>query len=213
MRATVAASATEATIAASAPRSLFGPLSGPTHYLPLRHTNWFGGRFGTAPRALVFVFRLVHATLMRAVWLTACDLRLCCPALLLLQEHSRRAQAMAEALTKLGAEVAYPGLPDHPRHDLLKRLANTGVYNCTLSCAGEGWGVLACMLACMRGHCVAIVWRLGCSFALQSDWGVCTGTVQLRQTWSWAHAAWCACGQGRRRREQAIQLSNPASVV
>lgn len=41
-------------------------------------------------------------------------------------EHGRRAQVFAERLTELGLEVAYPGLPSHPDHELLKSLANPG---------------------------------------------------------------------------------------
>ena len=42
------------------------------------------------------------------------------------REHSRRAQLFAERLHDLGVPVTYPGLPDHPQHDTLKRLANEG---------------------------------------------------------------------------------------
>lgn len=41
-------------------------------------------------------------------------------------EHSHRAQTFAERLRDLGVAVTYPGLPDHPDHALLKRLANCG---------------------------------------------------------------------------------------
>jgi methionine-gamma-lyase len=43
-----------------------------------------------------------------------------------MQEHGVRAMAYAERLSALGAEVAYPGLPSHPQHALLQRLANRG---------------------------------------------------------------------------------------
>eukprot|EP00882_Tetradesmus_deserticola_P003026 GHRQ01003212.1.p1 GENE.GHRQ01003212.1~~GHRQ01003212.1.p1 ORF type:complete len:550 (+),score=169.10 GHRQ01003212.1:365-2014(+) len=43
-----------------------------------------------------------------------------------IQEHSRRAQAMAELLEELGAKVVYPGLPSHQHHATLKRLLNPG---------------------------------------------------------------------------------------
>jgi methionine-gamma-lyase len=39
-------------------------------------------------------------------------------------EHSRRALTFATRLQEMGLQVTYPGLPDHPDHDLLKRLAN-----------------------------------------------------------------------------------------
>lgn len=39
-------------------------------------------------------------------------------------EHSRRAQIFAERMHELGVPVIYPGLADHPQHELLKRLAN-----------------------------------------------------------------------------------------
>jgi methionine-gamma-lyase len=39
-------------------------------------------------------------------------------------EHSKRALAFATRLSEMGHEVIYPGLPDHPDHGTLKRLAN-----------------------------------------------------------------------------------------
>jgi methionine-gamma-lyase len=39
-------------------------------------------------------------------------------------EHSRRALAFAERLHEAGLPVDYPGLPDHPDHELLDRLRN-----------------------------------------------------------------------------------------
>jgi methionine-gamma-lyase len=39
-------------------------------------------------------------------------------------EHSRRALYFATRLKDLGLDVIYPGLPDHPDHETLKRLAN-----------------------------------------------------------------------------------------
>ena len=39
-------------------------------------------------------------------------------------EHSRRAQIFAERLRDAGVPVIYPGLPDHPDHEVLKRIAN-----------------------------------------------------------------------------------------
>jgi len=39
-------------------------------------------------------------------------------------EHSRRAMTFATRLNELGLCVIYPGLPDHPDHDLLASLAN-----------------------------------------------------------------------------------------
>jgi len=39
-------------------------------------------------------------------------------------EHSRRALAFATRLQEMGLRVTYPGLPDHPDHEVLKRLAN-----------------------------------------------------------------------------------------
>ncbi len=41
-------------------------------------------------------------------------------------EHCRRAQVFAERLAELGCDVCYPGLPDHPQHELLGRLRNPG---------------------------------------------------------------------------------------
>lgn len=43
-----------------------------------------------------------------------------------IREHSRRALAFATRLEALGARVVYPGLPSHPDHALLGRLANPG---------------------------------------------------------------------------------------
>jgi methionine-gamma-lyase len=41
-------------------------------------------------------------------------------------EHSRRARAFSHRLAERGLSVIYPGLPSHPQHDLLTRLANPG---------------------------------------------------------------------------------------
>lgn len=43
-----------------------------------------------------------------------------------MKEHSRRAMAIAEELHKMGAPVAYPGLPDHPDHELFTAMSNEG---------------------------------------------------------------------------------------
>ncbi len=37
-------------------------------------------------------------------------------------EHARRAQVFAERLKELGVSVAYPGLPDHPDHELFRTI-------------------------------------------------------------------------------------------
>jgi methionine-gamma-lyase len=39
-------------------------------------------------------------------------------------EHSRRAQIFADRLQEIGLKVIYPGLPEHPDHETLKRLGN-----------------------------------------------------------------------------------------
>lgn len=39
-------------------------------------------------------------------------------------EHSRRAACFAERLAALGLPVTYPGLPTHPQHEVLRRIAN-----------------------------------------------------------------------------------------
>jgi methionine-gamma-lyase len=39
-------------------------------------------------------------------------------------EHSRRAQVFAARLRQMGLSVTYPGLSDHPDHDLLKRISH-----------------------------------------------------------------------------------------
>ncbi|HEX5045131.1 MAG TPA: aminotransferase class V-fold PLP-dependent enzyme [Candidatus Polarisedimenticolaceae bacterium] len=41
-------------------------------------------------------------------------------------EHSRRAQLFAERLQAMGLPVAYPGLPSHSQHALLRSMANDG---------------------------------------------------------------------------------------
>jgi methionine-gamma-lyase len=41
-----------------------------------------------------------------------------------IKEHSRRALELAGRLRKLGVDVTYPGLPDHPQHKLLRTLVN-----------------------------------------------------------------------------------------
>lgn len=57
----------------------------------------------------------------------AAELMLRLPHLgLRMQEHSRRALAMAEHLHSVEAKVTYPGLPTHPQYELLKSMANPG---------------------------------------------------------------------------------------
>ncbi|XP_022773569.1 methionine gamma-lyase-like [Durio zibethinus] len=41
-----------------------------------------------------------------------------------MKEHSRRAMDYAARMKKLGFRVIYPGLEDHPQHELLKSMAN-----------------------------------------------------------------------------------------
>uniref|UniRef100_A0ACD5XR44 Uncharacterized protein n=1 Tax=Avena sativa TaxID=4498 RepID=A0ACD5XR44_AVESA len=43
-----------------------------------------------------------------------------------MQEHSRRAAEFATRMRRLGLRVTYPGLPDHPHHNRLRRLGNPG---------------------------------------------------------------------------------------
>jgi len=43
-----------------------------------------------------------------------------------MRQHSQNAQFLAENLQKLGLKVHYPGLEDHPQHELLKGLMNEG---------------------------------------------------------------------------------------
>ncbi|MFT7677664.1 MAG: methionine-gamma-lyase [Planctomycetota bacterium] len=52
-----------------------------------------------------------------------------------MQEHSRRALLFAERLSALGLDVTYPGLPDHPDHELLQAQGN----------AEFGFGGLLCL--------------------------------------------------------------------
>lgn len=41
-----------------------------------------------------------------------------------MQQHSRNAMYLAEKLTEIGLKVNYPGLPDHPGHELMKSIMN-----------------------------------------------------------------------------------------
>ncbi|MEA3362197.1 MAG: aminotransferase class I/II-fold pyridoxal phosphate-dependent enzyme [Thermodesulfobacteriota bacterium] len=41
-----------------------------------------------------------------------------------IREHSHRAMAIAQLLKEMDVEVTYPGLPDHPQHQLAKELGN-----------------------------------------------------------------------------------------
>ncbi len=43
-----------------------------------------------------------------------------------MREHGRRAMAVARRLEEMGIRVAYPGLPSHPQHALVKRMFNHG---------------------------------------------------------------------------------------
>lgn len=57
----------------------------------------------------------------------AFDLSLRLPHLAVrMQEHSRRAQFLAERLHQRGLPVTYPGLPSHHQHAMIKRLINPG---------------------------------------------------------------------------------------
>ncbi|MEW6262354.1 MAG: aminotransferase class I/II-fold pyridoxal phosphate-dependent enzyme [Thermodesulfobacteriota bacterium] len=46
-----------------------------------------------------------------------------------MREHGARALALAQHLRQMGVPVSYPGLPDHPQHELFTRIANPG-YGC-----------------------------------------------------------------------------------
>lgn len=43
-----------------------------------------------------------------------------------MRQHSKNAQFLAERLQGLGLKVYYPGLPDHPQHQLLDQMMNPG---------------------------------------------------------------------------------------
>ncbi len=43
-----------------------------------------------------------------------------------MREHGKRTLAIASRLQELGAPVAYPGLPNHPQHELFTELMNEG---------------------------------------------------------------------------------------
>jgi methionine-gamma-lyase len=53
-------------------------------------------------------------------------------------EHGRRALAFAERLHDLGVPVVHPGLPSHPDHDLLGRIANDGYGQGGIFCVDLG---------------------------------------------------------------------------
>lgn len=71
----------------------------------------------------------------------ASELSLRIPHLALrVREHSARAQYYAERLQALGARVTYPGLPTHPQHALLRRLANPGARRAACGCQWDWAG-------------------------------------------------------------------------
>ena len=43
-----------------------------------------------------------------------------------MRQHSANAMFLAERFQKMGVKVYYPGLPDHPQHELLKSMMNEG---------------------------------------------------------------------------------------
>lgn len=43
-----------------------------------------------------------------------------------MKEHSRRALAIAGLLSEMGVKVSYPGLPEHPQHEIIKGMINKG---------------------------------------------------------------------------------------
>ncbi len=43
-----------------------------------------------------------------------------------LKQHSKNAMLLAERLKELNLKVIYPGLPDHPQHQLMKKIMNEG---------------------------------------------------------------------------------------
>ncbi|NQU64086.1 MAG: aminotransferase class V-fold PLP-dependent enzyme [SAR324 cluster bacterium] len=58
---------------------------------------------------------------------TAFDIQQRLPHLSLrMKEHSTRAQAIAELLSRINAKIIYPGLPSHPQHELMKSQINMG---------------------------------------------------------------------------------------
>lgn len=58
---------------------------------------------------------------------TAFDIQQRLPHLSLrMKEHSTRAMAIAELLDSINVNVIYPGLPNHPQHELMQSLINPG---------------------------------------------------------------------------------------
>lgn len=53
-------------------------------------------------------------------------------------EHSRRAQIFSERLVERKMRVIYPGLPNHPQHELLKNIANAGFGHGGIFCLDLG---------------------------------------------------------------------------
>lgn len=81
-----------------------------------------------------FIYRLMDLHTGRAMLLgptmdprTAFDIIQRLPHLAIrMREHGVRAMALAEKARSLGVRVIYPGLPDHPQHELFKSMSNAG---------------------------------------------------------------------------------------
>jgi len=79
-----------------------------------------------------FIFELMDLHTGRAMLLgptmdarVAFDIAQRLPLLpLRMREHSRRTLAIAEVMKEMGADVSYPGLEDHPQHELLCSMVN-----------------------------------------------------------------------------------------
>jgi methionine-gamma-lyase len=61
-------------------------------------------------------------------------------------EHSKRALVFAERLRDMGLKVIYPGLPEHPDHDLLRRLGHAVYGFGGVLCIDVGTTARACAL-------------------------------------------------------------------
>jgi methionine-gamma-lyase len=79
-----------------------------------------------------FIFELMDLHTGRAMLLgptmdsrVAFDITQRLPLLpLRMREHCRRTQVIAEVMQEMGVEVSYPGLKDHPQHELLGSMVN-----------------------------------------------------------------------------------------
>jgi hypothetical protein len=83
----------------------------------------------------------------------------------LLQEHSRRAAALASRLLSLGAPVTYPGLPSHPQVGAPSSLEGRACLSSLTGCTTQGEAESASAQACGQptracSTCNSIPWHI-----------------------------------------------------